>query len=566
MGAGRRRLFACARGAADRPLRRSARRPVRCASVRRLLDDDQAVHRSVRLDLRQQERIGALRRKESPAAHSLAVFVDHVAHRDANCLSDIEALDGPAEPRIDPQAPGVERPRCCVGQDDGLPVILAKHLDVQRLASLQRLGVSRTRIAATGQDRRAPGAGGQSRAEQQNHDETDSHTHILAPMGCESQSRNATAPAPGIAPGADRLDPARFARTYQIDSRIPDAVPGFDAPFFQAGLAGYSDAAMRIVARRLGCPYCITESLLDRTLLAGGRGFAKADLGELHDNVPGGAEDHPLAGQIMGCDPDEMAAAANKMVQRNAAGNDPDAAFQTIDVNLACPVKKIKRKARGGHWLREPQGAIDILQAVRDAVPQHIPVTVKMRRGFDDTPEAEANFYRIFDAAYERGCAWVTVHCRTVEQKYVGPSRWTFLRQLVESRPDRVSFGSGDIWSAEEIFRMIEYTGCHAVSVARGCIGNPWLFRQARQLMAGQSPTPPTIAEQREVLDQHFTLSCAVNGEQKAGLLMRKFGIRFATHHPENETVRKRVIAVKNLEDWRAVLEDHYSAEATVHA
>src|SRR5690606_15685479 len=94
--------------------------------------------------------------------------------------------------------------------------------------------------------------------------------------------------------------------------------PGFDAPFFQAGLAGYSDAAMRIIARRHGCPFCVTEALLDRTILAGGRGFAKADLGELEDNVPGGAEDQPLAGQIMGSDPREMAAAALKMAEQAA--------------------------------------------------------------------------------------------------------------------------------------------------------------------------------------------------------------------------------------------------------
>ena len=93
-------------------------------------------------------------------------------------------------------------------------------------------------------------------------------------------------------------------------------MPGFDAPFFQAGLAGYSDAGMRIIARRHGCPMCVTEALLDRTLLAGGRGFDKADLGELHDNIPGGNEDHPLTCQIMGSEPAEMAAAAIKAMEQ----------------------------------------------------------------------------------------------------------------------------------------------------------------------------------------------------------------------------------------------------------
>ncbi|RMH30119.1 MAG: tRNA-dihydrouridine synthase family protein [Planctomycetota bacterium] len=372
-------------------------------------------------------------------------------------------------------------------------------------------------------------------------------------MGCSSN--NATAPAPAIAPGAQRLDPAEIARRTRIDPRIESLAPGFDAPFFQAGLAGYSDAAMRIIARRLGCPYCVTEALLDRTLLAGGRGFAKADLGELHENVPGGVEDHPLAGQIMGSDPDEMASAAARMIERNPPA---DRGFAAIDVNLACPVKKIKAKARGGHWLREPAGAVAILRAVRDAVPPAVPVTVKMRRGSDDSARAERDFMTIFDAAYEIGCAWVTVHGRTVEQKYVGPSRWSFLRDLVRRRPDRLIFGSGDVWSAADIFRMIGYTGVAAVSVARGCIGDPWVFRQARDLMAGRAPAAPTLAEQRRVLEEHFRLAVAVNGERRAGLMMRKFGIRFAARHPDADAVRQRFIAVRTIEDWRAVLDAHY--------
>src|SRR5205823_8846195 len=131
----------------------------------------------------------------------------------------------------------------------------------------------------------------------------------------------ATPPGPAIAPGGESIDPAAVARQFAgrgVDPRVRAVVPGFDAPFFQAGLAGYSDAAMRIIARRHGCPFCVTEALLDRLLLAGGRGFAKADLGELEDNVPGGTEDHPLAGQIMGSDPREMGAAALKMVEQKA--------------------------------------------------------------------------------------------------------------------------------------------------------------------------------------------------------------------------------------------------------
>ena len=431
-------------------------------------------------------------------------------------------------------------------------------------------------------------------------------------MSCEAASRNATAPAPGIAPamggvpdGQD-IDPKRAAATLVerfgeggLDPRASALVPGFDAPFFQAGLAGYSDAAMRVIARRHGCPLCVTEALLDITLLGGGRGFAKADLGDLADNVPGGDEDHPTAGQIMGSEPAEMAAAAVKMVEQGrraakdyrtlaasgairAQGADAGRTFAAIDVNLACPVKKIRSKARGGHWLAEPEGAVRILEAVREALPPEIPVTVKMRRSYDDTEAMTERFFRIFDAAYDIGCAWVTVHGRTVEQKYVGPSRWDLLREIARRRHpgrvrDRLIFGSGDIWSAGDVFRMMAYTGVTGASVARGCIGNPWIFRQCRDLLAGREPREPTVEEQRSVLEAHFELALAVNERTAKGAdaaarreraelftakTMRKFGIQFSRHHPAAERVKLDFTRAKSLADWRAILGAHYAPAA----
>ena len=439
-------------------------------------------------------------------------------------------------------------------------------------------------------------------------------------MSCHGN--NATPPSPATAPGGEGIDPAQVALELGrrgMDPRVTKAVPEFDAPFFQAGLAGYSDAAMRVIARRHGAPMCITEALLDRMLLGGGRGFDKADMHHqdelLRDNLPSGREDQPLSGQIIGGDPDEMAAAALKMIEqgrrhaktyrdmayaegrtpvyidtrwradddaqgaaplesqttttmspRIVAHPDPSpptapaigSPFATIDVNLACPVKKVDRKNRGGHWLREPDGAFAILRAVREAVPSEIPCTVKLRRAYDDSPEMAANFERVFNSAYELGYAWATVHARTVEQKYIGPSRWDILRDLCARHPDKPIFGSGDIWEVRDIFRMIRYTGVAAVSVARGCIGNPWIFRQARDMMAGREPLAPTIDQQREVLLQHFTLCVALHGERNAGKLMRKFGIRFAGHHPRAEEVRLRMIGVNCTADWRAVLEEFY--------
>ena len=307
-----------------------------------------------------------------------------------------------------------------------------------------------------------------------------------------------------------------------------------DAPFFQAGLAGYSDAAMRLVARRHGCPYAVTEAMLDQFLIQGGKGLRAAELDD---------DDHPIAGQLMGSHPNEIAQGAKILVELG---------YDVIDINLACPVKKIRKKSRGGHLLQAPDEAIDILKAVRQAVSDHVPCTVKLRRGTDDSVKARSDFFQIFEAVIDLGYTAATVHGRTVEQKYIGPSRWPFLTDLVGEygHVDGFSiFGSGDIWTAADIFKMIRETGVSAVSVARGCIGNPWIFTQARALLRGDTDAgnrPPTIGQQRQVLLDHFELSAALHGERSASMMMRKFGIKFARHHHAADAVAKAFIAVKN--------------------
>ncbi|MDA0803928.1 MAG: tRNA-dihydrouridine synthase family protein [Planctomycetota bacterium] len=365
---------------------------------------------------------------------------------------------------------------------------------------------------------------------------------------------------------------AEVARGWRVDPRIPALVPGFDAPFFQAGLAGYSDGAMRLVARQHGCPFCVTEALLDRTLLNGGKGKNREDpdliadaaaanaaaaelasescgTGEVEENRIAGVEDHPIAGQIMGTLPGEMAEAGAMLA---------DMGYDMVDVNLACPVKKIKSRNRGGHFLAHAEDAIDVLRAVREGVPASVPCTVKLRRAYDDSPEMARNFERIFDAAYDLGYAWATVHCRTVEQKYLGPSRWSFLRELMSRHRDRVVFGSGDVWTVNDIFEMLEYCGVTGVSVARGCIGNPWIFRQARELMAGRTALAPTLSEQRAVLLEHLRLAKVLHGEMAASRRMRKFGIKFAVHHADAEATKADFIKCTTLAQWGEVVERRY--------
>jgi tRNA-dihydrouridine synthase B len=322
---------------------------------------------------------------------------------------------------------------------------------------------------------------------------------------------------------------------------------GIAAPFCQAGLAGYSDRAMRTVARRRGCAYAVTEALLDVILCAGGEGLRKSvDISD---------EDHPVAGQIIGSEAATMARAGRLMA---------DAGFDVIDLNFACPVKKIKNKARGGHMLRDLPRAVDVLKACRDALPPEIPTTVSMRRSFDDSPEAEEMFERVVEAAWSHGYAAVRVHARTVEQKYQGRAWWPFLKEFKARNPARVVFGSGDLFSAEAVVRMLRETGVDCAWVARGAIGNPWIFDHARRLMGGEDAgaiAPPSVHEQREALREHFALAMEIHGEQVAGRRMRKMGIKYARFHPEADAVKRAFIEVHSLTDWNGVLARHYALE-----
>ena len=119
-------------------------------------------------------------------------------------------------------------------------------------------------------------------------------------------------------------------------------------------------------------------------------------------------------------------------------------------------------------------------------------------------------------------------------------------------------FGSGDIWRVEDIFAMLDITGVKAVAVARGCIGNPWIFRQARGLMAGEPAAPPSITDQRHALLEHFELSMRLWGERAASRMMRKFGIKFSAHHPDAEEVKNEFIRCRSAAEWREVIDRRY--------
>jgi nifR3 family TIM-barrel protein len=320
-----------------------------------------------------------------------------------------------------------------------------------------------------------------------------------------------------------------------------------DFPVVQAALSGYSDSPMRVIARRLGAPYALCEVMLDQFLVAFKERKRTSHFLHIAD------EEHPVGGQLMGAEPEQFGAAALRLVE---------AGFDAIDINFGCPVKKVLGRCRGGFHLSQPAVALEIVDRVRRAVPDEIPVTVKMRRGIDDTPESRDQFFEIFDGAYQRGAAAITVHGRTVMQRYNGPSRWDFLRELKAHAGDRVVLGSGDLFTAQACLDMLAYTGLDGVTVARGAIGNPWVFGQARALARGEPlPAPPTLYEQREVIAEHYRLAEQLYGETRCVPTMRKFAIKYSTLHPQQAEVRQGFCTVKKPGAWREVLERWYASD-----
>lgn len=315
-------------------------------------------------------------------------------------------------------------------------------------------------------------------------------------------------------------------------------------PVVQAALSGYSDRPMRVMARRHGAPYTIHEVMLDRFVREVRSTAARARHLEVHD------DEHPVGAQLMGSEPEDFPDVALRLVE---------AGFDVIDINFGCPVRTAMGGCRGGYHLGQPDVAVSIVRAVRDAVPARVPVTVKMRRGLDDAPASRDAFFTILDGAFAAGVAAITVHGRTVEQKYVGPSAWGFLSEVKAHVGTRTILGSGDLFSAADCLRMMAETGVDGVTVARGAIGNPWIFEACRALAAGHRLPPPDVAAQREALLEHRDLAEAVYGTSGWLTPMRRHSVKYARHHDDAERVRNAFGAARTPAAWREVIDEAYT-------
>lgn len=319
------------------------------------------------------------------------------------------------------------------------------------------------------------------------------------------------------------------------------AVPiGFEVGL--GALAGYSDLPYRLICRSLGSPFCITEAMLDRQVLLEGK--MRKRLVRLDP------ADHPVAGQIMGVEPKTMAEAAAALDRMG---------FDIVDLNFACPVRKVVAHKRGGALMADPARALATVRAVVAAAPGR-PVTLKLRRSFRTDDASRDAFWTIARGAFEAGAAALAVHARSVEQKYAGRADWGFLAEVKRAFPDRTILGSGDVTSPAEALRMMAETGVDGVLAARGAIGNPWFFAQARDLAEGREPRRPGLDEQREVLERHYRLACEAYDPRRGLKILRHFSLQYAKMHPRRTDLRNALVLVRTEAEWRAVLDAFYGA------
>ena len=265
-----------------------------------------------------------------------------------------------------------------------------------------------------------------------------------------------------------------------------------------APLAGISNLPLRLLAKEAGCGLVYSEMVS-----ANGLVYGSAKTRQLMNSTPA---EKPLAIQIFGTDPPIMADAAQMAV---SAGAD------IVDINFGCSVKKIVKTGAGAALMRRPRRAAALLRAVRDAIA--IPLTIKIRSGWDRSGREAMAF---LDIAQECGVDALTIHPRSAAQGFRGQADWSLIATLKQNAALPV-IGNGDVTRAADAIRMLAETGCDGVMIGRAAIGNPFIFSEIRDRLAGRPGAPPSIAARLGIMRRYATDSVRYLGERQACLMMR---------------------------------------------
>ena len=305
-----------------------------------------------------------------------------------------------------------------------------------------------------------------------------------------------------------------------------------DNPVVAAPMAGITDKAYRILAKEAGCGLVCTEMVSDQALLYGNPKTC------LILNITG--EVRPLCVQIFGSDPGYMADAAEIVESRGA---------DIIDINMGCPTPKIVKNGEGSALMQNTGKAVEIVRAVTRRIK--VPVTVKMRKGWD---ENSVNAVEVAKLVVDAGAAAVTVHGRTRSQFYSGRADWGII-EAVKRGVSVPVIGNGDIWDPVDAERMLAVTGCDAVMIARGALGNPWLFaRTAHYLRTGEKLPGPGPEERVDMALRHFDLLIKFKGEAVAVREMRKHAAWYIKGLAGAARLRDRINLCRSTEEMRHVL------------
>ncbi len=314
-----------------------------------------------------------------------------------------------------------------------------------------------------------------------------------------------------------------------------------DVPFYQAPLSGYTDRAMRVLAHKYGAPLTYTGVILAKIALH------KKAFNRLYFQ-PRPDDEGQVGAQILGGDPETMAEAAAAF---------SNVGFDLIDLNFACPAPKVLRRLSGGYLQKDPETAIKIIRSVRNAVS--CPVTIKLRAGFDKSQESMDKFWQICEGAVAEGIDALIVHGRSVKELYRDKGDWDIISEVKCRFPRATIIGSGDLMDAETIAERLKTSGLDGVIIARGAIGNPWIFNETRALWAGRpKPKRPDLTEQGEVYLKHYELIAESRPMLKSIRYFRKFSVGYCKHHPQRKMIQADLIAARSRDELYAAVKKWY--------